>query len=177
MKVKKLAFDVDGVIADFVSHYVEYYNKVFYGKDKISKEDFKEYNFLKSLKFQDCLWTDKGFFENMPLIDGAKEIFPKIYRNYDTIIITDCVHPEERVRWMEKMFPDFDKNKLFFAKDKSKFEYDILIDDYPVNLAAAGDDKSILYSHNYNREYKKAVVRVNNWQDIYKWVIENVTPT
>ena len=112
MKKKILFIDMDGTIADFAAGV---------GREVGIEEKPKE-----------CL--EKGFYRNLPVIEGAQEGISELEKYFDVYIATKpkkenpyCL--EEKMEWIREHFPSLSK-KVFFTPDKRLLKGDILIDDH-----------------------------------------------
>lgn len=173
---KKLAFDVDGVLADFTAHYVEHYN-IAHPNEKISKADITDYSF-RNLPYQDKLWHTPGFIRNVPLMEKAMQCFTMIAHNFETIIVTDVPVPQqhERISWFAEHFPFFPKENIFFTPQKDRVDFDVIFEDSPFNIDSIGEKRSIRFAHEYNKVCAPCITTVSNWDEILQWVSKNCTP-
>lgn len=178
-RVNVVAFDVDGVLADLLRQYVLFYNNA-HPDDLITEDVFLTYDIRQSLRYKELMWELPGFYTSMPLMDEASELFPRIYRNMETLVVTATPEDkiEDRLLWFGTLFPDFDKEKIIFEVDKQKVahRFDVIFEDSPDNIVAIGPQKCITYTQPYNLSDELdsvTLARVNTWQDIYGWLKQN----
>ena len=75
--------------------------------------------------------------------------------------VTTCV---DKVKWIRKYLPSFDKKNVVFCNDKNLINADVLIDDAPHNLESF-PNKTICFDMPYNKE-AKCDYRAFSWDDI-----------
>lgn len=134
----KVIFDMDDVLADFMSYVVPLLNDKFNKNYKLEDLNTWELNSFYGGNVCDVLKT-KGLFSNLkPKKDVIKE-FPKIYNNelFDVWIVTACVSLEcylEKVQWINKYFHDFPVSRILPCNEKDTVWADVIIDDGLHNL-------------------------------------------
>ena len=111
MKKKILYVDLDGVLADYD-----------HAKQRTTEEER----------------TQKGFFENLPPINGAVDAFKKLSEKYETYFLSTApwtnIHaPSEKRIWVEKHLGEFAFKKLILTHNKGLLKGDYLIDDRLLN--------------------------------------------
>ena len=70
MEKPKIAFDVDGVLGDFLYQYSRYHKKI-YPDSGIDFRMITDYGVPAACGI---LWSLPGFYESMPVMEGAKEL-------------------------------------------------------------------------------------------------------
>lgn len=141
-----IAFDLDGVLADFFEKFVAIYNSRFhYTRAPLYLHHITEY------KFHDCLpvevadeiikiFHEPGFFLNLNPLPGAIETVNKILSLGHVIEI--CTAPPsnycpravmEKWEWIHQFFPAL-TDCITVTKNKFYLNTDMLVDDYPANL-------------------------------------------
>ena len=142
MKVKKIFFDLDGVMADFDRGVHE-----LCGMDAFSHEDDPSYN------FDDEMWVrirDVGhFYDKLELMPGAKQLFDDLYVRYGDRceILSGIPKPkrgittagEDKINWVRRMLSEDVTVNIVYKEDKPDYctgKDCILIDDLPANIIA-----------------------------------------
>ncbi len=142
MEVRKIYFDLDGVMADFDRGVHE-----MCGMDVFSHED----NLPPG--FDDEMWVrikDVGhFYDKLELMPGAKELFDELYAKYGDKceILSGIPKPrrgittagEDKINWVRRMLSKDIKVNIVYKEDKPDYCFGsdcILIDDLPANIIA-----------------------------------------
>ena len=93
----RIGIDIDEVTADLIGKFLEYYNQK-YGRD-IYRENVENYNLWENQIFDNLNskeeaisvvndFHDSDFFDEMELIEGAKESIKKLNENNEIFFIT-----------------------------------------------------------------------------------------
>lgn len=150
MITSRIYLDLDGVMADFDRHFVDYF-----GVDNKSMSDAEMWKMINGYD---------GFFRNLPPCEGAIEFF-EIIREFGPFILTACpksnyeraaVQKREWVKehlspWITVLPVLGGKNKKLFMHDKG----DILIDDFEKNCNAWNEHGGTAILHKNFEETKK----------------------
>lgn len=142
MEIRKIYFDLDGVMADFDRGVYE-----LCGMDAFSHEDDKS---------DDIMWLrikEVGhFYDKLELMPGAKELFDDLYAKYGDKceILSGIPKPrrgivtagEDKISWVRRMLSENVKVNIVYKEDKPDYctgKDCILIDDLPANIRAWED--------------------------------------
>ena len=166
---KSIAIDMDGVIADVETHFINWYERD-YGV-KIPKELLigvvEDEAFPDKTAVRKFLLTP-GFFRTVPVIKGAVDAVKKLTETYEIYIVSAAMEfPHslpEKYAWLQEHFPFISWRHIIFCGDKSIINTDYLIDDHCKNLDVC-KGKAIMFSagHNANHTHHK---RVDNWKEV-----------
>lgn len=165
---KRIALDMDEVIADIMPKFFDLYEEAF-GR-RVKEEELlgkKIYHLEGAMEVRQKIF-DKGFFRDLPVMEGAQEGVKKLMENYDVFITTAAMEFrnsfEDKYDWLQEHFPFIHWRNIIFCGDKSIFNAEYMIDDHPRNLETFRG-KGLLFSalHNHGEE---RFTRVNNWQDV-----------
>src|SRR5215469_5103933 len=155
---KRIAVDMDEVLADTLSQFIGEYNREF--GENISKDHLSE------RKLADIIPSDRrarlrhyalspGFFRDIPPMPGSTEVFAELREHYEVFIATAAMEfPSsfnEKFAWIKMHFPDFPESHIVFCGDKGILSADFLLDDSPRQLARF-TGKPFLFSAPHNRE-------------------------
>lgn len=176
--MKSIAVDMDNVIADVESHYIDWYERD-YGV-RIDKERLLGLPELEAFPDKTAvrrfLYTP-GFFRTVPVMPGAREAVQKLTQRYKVYIVSAAMEfPQslpEKYEWLQEHFPFITWRQIIFCGDKSIINTDYMIDDHVKNLDYCRG-KGLLYTacHNININHH---VRLNNWDEVLAWFEKEAT--
>lgn len=172
--MKRIAIDMDEVIADANHRFSEWYERDY--KIKINHEPGKY--------FRECVPPDhhdivrqyiftEGFFKDMKVIEDSQEVVEKLSKKYELFITTAAmefptsfVHKYE---WLKQHFPFIPWTHIVFCGDKSILNADYLIDDHAYHFKKF-TGQGILFTspHNLNEKWNP---RVNNWKEVERMLL------
>lgn len=167
--LKKIAVDMDGVLADTDSQYLTWYYNAYgvripyeHMLGKPEGEGFPEEGAIR--KF---IYTP-GFFRTLPVMPGAIEAITELMKSYEVYIVSAAMEFPlslyEKYEWLSEHFPFISWTNIIFCGDKSLINADYMIDDHPKNL-----DKfqgvTIMFNaaHNVNITHHQ---RAKTWADV-----------
>lgn len=177
----KLGIDIDGVLADHVTHLLNHLNRDRCGKLDIEREDISQWNInicgkdFRSL-FEEYLKND-DFILKMPVIEGSIEAVKALSSHYMIFIITNRPTYSAKVtyKWLKKNRIEFHSLLVGRNINRAYVGIDILIDDNPYAVMEFASRKklSILYSQPWNKILPKTmdnnmknIVRCETWREI-----------
>lgn len=156
-----IGIDVDGVLRDNLQIMIDLYNKNF--NDKMTVDDIKD--FRTEITFPIIETTTGKTASEWFFQDHSNEIFlqAKCFNNVvedikklreyaNVIIITyqkSLLNKTQTLKWLNKNGIEYDG--IVFAKDKTKFLCDILIDDNDWNFIGSNAVTGILITAPYNK--------------------------
>ena len=154
----------------------------FYRQDLIKG---REEEFKKIYQFKNLYKNEDGSF--VEPLENCVEVIRKLSEHYDIYIVTSYVWKENvidaaenlknKYEYLKHFLPFIDSNNFIFITSKNKIKFDIGIDDRPKNLNSC--DQKLLFTEFRNKKIseeelqKDNIIRVNNWLDIQKILIEN----
>jgi 5'-nucleotidase len=173
-----IAVDMDGVLADTESHFIQYYETE--SGEKVNRKDLL--GVPESSAFPDKTAVRRyvhtpGFFRSLPLIKGGQHAVKALMVDFDVYIVSAAMEFPlslyEKKQWLEEYFPFISWKNIVFCGDKSIIKTDYLIDDHLKNLDNfSGIPLMFTASHNiYNQQHH----RLNNWDEILKY-FESLKP-
>jgi uncharacterized protein len=178
----KIALDVDGVLADVIESWLSYNNKI---RPTISKSEISEWDFWKNhdinkFDFYNELSICWKSWENIPPtennIASATKQLSKI-GTVDIVTARDYSTHDDVKNWLKLHNVDFNNYVgVVEGVEKSKLDYDIFIDDSPLNAKSMLEKgKSvILYSQPWNLSFEdKRATRIHELQSAVP-VIDNM---
>lgn len=168
---KRIALDMDEVIADVAPKFLHLYEK--HHGVKLVKEDYwgkKIYHIHGAERIRDFVF-EKGFFADLPVMEGSQEVVKALHEHYDIFITTAAMEFrnsfEDKYDWLKQHFPFIHWKNIVFMGDKSILNADYMIDDNIFNLKTFSG-KGLLYTayHNVN---ETGYTRLNNWQEVWSF--------
>ena len=166
-KKKTIAIDMDGVIADTVAHFVEWYardsgvrlsRKVF---ERKAEKDALPGNAVRKYV------VSPGFFRTAPVMPGAREALLELSKDFEIYIVSAAMEfPQslsEKYDWLAEHFEFISWRNIVFCGDKSVIGTDYMIDDHVKNLDFFRG-VPILYTSEHNLDIVRHT-RVNNWAE------------
>ena len=190
MKRKSIMIDMDEVIVK--GRFTEFLDKFLGGVDFEKLNGFfrqdlikgREEEFKKIYAFKNLYRKEDGSF--IEPLSNCVEVIERLNQNYDIYIVTSYVWKENvidashnlkyKYEYLRHFFPFLDCNNFIFISDKSKINFDIVIDDRPKNLISC--EKKILFTEFRNKKISKEdlekdnIIRVNNWLEIQEILIK-----
>ncbi len=171
MAKKRIAVDMDEVIADVLPKFLDLYETAF-GR-RPAREEFwgkKIYYLDGADQLRERLF-DKGFFADLPVMPGSREVIKDLMTDHEVFITTAAMEfrasLEDKYDWLQRHFPFIHWRNFVFCGDKSVIRADYMIDDHAANLETfAGEGLLYTASHNI-REHR--FTRVDNWEEIHAY--------
>jgi hypothetical protein len=186
----KISVDVDGVLFDIMILYCEIFNKRFntnYNKNDVSQWDFFiEWNIEKETAFTIFREIYKSNIRT-PLTDpNAPMILEKLNKTNKIDIVSARTEKFSQQLKIKLSAHGIEKgthyDQLILVDDTPKdiklhLNYDVYVDDNPFLAEAIKNVKNstlLLYKQPWNRMIKsyKNIRKVNNWNEIYDYIIQ-----
>ncbi|HSZ25495.1 MAG TPA: hypothetical protein VK766_07260 [Cytophagaceae bacterium] len=168
MRKKSIAIDMDNVIADVETHYINWYEKE--TGIRISKETLKGIPETEAFPDKQAIrrfLTTPGFFQTVPVMPGAKDALLKLHPIFDIYIVSAAMEfPQsltEKKSWLQEHFPFISWKNIVFCGDKSIIGTDFMIDDLLKNLDTF-KGKAFLFTASHNINIDK-YTRIRNWEE------------
>ena len=171
MIAMRLLIDMDGVVADFLSHWCEVFNERY--NQKLKPSDIKTWRMHESIPgatqeaCEDLIW-EPGFFFNLKPIPGAIKAIEQLHeQGHEIVFVTSCLagHADKHA-WLKRYFSF--PVRVTFTAEKYLVKGDVLIDDYMVNLqqwqAEWPDGMPICFAAHYNEQWQG--LRAYDWDSV-----------
>jgi len=177
-KMKKtVAVDMDNVIADIETNWINLYEQEF--GVRVDKKDLlgkpEDFAFPEPDKARSLLYRP-GFFRNAPVIEDAIEALEELQEDFEIYIVSAAMEfPNsllEKHDWLAEHFPFISWRNIIFCGDKSVIGTDFLIDDHLKNLDFH-KGMPILFTAGHNINVTKHI-RVNNWIEAVELLKKNL---
>jgi len=176
--MKRIAIDMDEVMADTMTHFLDKYNTsfgvglktehfqgrhVFEVIDEAHKPEARDY------------FQQEAFFATIPVMPGSSEVVKTLTERYEVFITTAAMDVPcsftPKFDWLQRHFPFIPTSNIVFCGDKSIILADYLIDDNLRQLSKF-QGEGILYTapHNVNETRFR---RVKDWEDVRRLFLSN----
>jgi 5'(3')-deoxyribonucleotidase len=169
--LKRIAVDMDEVIADAVTEHLFRYNRD-HG-EHITKADLQgkwlwDVVSLDRHAALEAYLRSEDFFEVLDVMPEAQRVLLALQSKYEVFIATAAMEVPTsfmpKFRWLERHFPFISPSHIVFCGDKSIIKADFLIDDNPRQLRRFAGE-GILYSSPHNVGVK-GFRRVKDWAEV-----------
>ncbi len=169
---KSIAIDMDNVIADVETHFIDWYEKHF--GLRIERETMAGKPEMEAFPDSEAVWKflfTPGFFRTVPVMEGSQEVIQQLMEDYDVYIVSAATEfPQslnEKRLWLDEHFPFISWRNMIFCGDKSIVHTDYMLDDHEKNLRSCKGEP-LLYSamHNVNVNHYQ---RLNNWEEVSEY--------
>ncbi len=166
----KIAIDMDEVLADPIRKFIELYHRD-YGipldlKLDPGNEIYHHVPADVNNKWFDYI-NEKGFFRNLPLIEGSVEAVKKLQEKHEVYIVSAAMEfpnsLEDKYHWLAEHFPFITWKHIIFCGEKI-VNTDVMIDDRAKNFIDF-KGRTLLFTSPHNQlltQYE----RVDNWQQV-----------
>jgi 5'(3')-deoxyribonucleotidase len=169
--MKRIAIDMDEVLADTLAEHLARYNRD-HG-EAITKAD------LEGKWLWDIVSIDRherlegylrseDFFEDLPVMEDSQRVLAVMALRYEIYIATSAMEfPNSfgpKYRWLRRHFAFLEPRHFVFCGDKSILKADYLIDDQPRQLQAFAGTR-ILFTAPHNMGVS-GFQRVDSWADV-----------
>lgn len=166
----RIAIDMDEVIADPISKFLQLYNRDFGVPLDLALQPGKEVHQHVpadvNRKWYEYI-NEKGFFRDLPVIPGSIDAIQKLQENHDVYIATAAMEfrnsLEDKFDWLQDHFPFIPWTNIIFCGNKV-LDVDVLIDDRIKNFADF-KGRPLLFSSPHNlliTDYE----RVDTWEQV-----------
>lgn len=169
--MKRIAIDMDDVMADTSQRKLDWYERDFgvklnkndikgrYVSDAIPKE---HYNQVRAYS------KHKDFFWNLNIMSESQRVVRALTQKYDVYIVTAAIaYPNSyhaKYEWLREHFPFIDIRNVVYCGHKHMIDADYLIDDHAYNLESFKGE-GLLYTAPHNTDETR-FERLDNWFDV-----------
>lgn len=165
--MKRIAIDMDEVIADFTSKHIRLFNEKFNENIQLADMHGKKLRDLRPELTHEImeLIRDPRFFRDLNPLKNSQDVIKELNKYYEVYITTAAMEfPTSftaKYEWLKEHFDFLNEMNFVFCGDKSIIHADFLIDDN-VRHFKHFKGQGILFTapHNVNED---GYVRVNSW--------------
>lgn len=168
--MKRIAIDMDEVIADFNSKMIPSFNTRFNAQITLADlEGLTIQQLRPEIKEQiEEMFGEAGFFADLAVMPHSQRVVKKLADKYEVFITTAAMaFPlsfNAKYSWLEQHFPFISPMNIVFCGNKSILQADYLIDDHALNFEHFKGE-GILFSAPHNKQIR-GFRRVDNWLEI-----------
>ncbi|WP_461789326.1 5' nucleotidase, NT5C type [Pedobacter sp.] len=166
----RIAIDMDEVLADPIHKFIHLYNRDHQVPLDLviapGTEIFQNVPAEVSDQWFNYI-NEKGFFRDLPVIDGAVDAVKALQQKYEVYIVSAAMEfknsLEDKLEWLAEHFPFISWKQIIFCGEKI-VDVDIMIDDRIKNFQNF-DGRALLFTSPHNlliTDYE----RVDNWQQV-----------
>lgn len=171
--MKRIAVDMDGVIADSYAHFIEHHRRET-GILK-SREESIGISEAAAFPFIRKHILTPGFFRDIPVISGSQEILKELNNKYELFIVSAATEfPQslsEKQAWLNEFFPFLGWQQMVFCGWKTIIKADIMVDDHFKNLDHF-EGQTFLFNQPHNQLADPGRhTRVFNWEEIGTYLL------
>ena len=169
--MKRIAVDMDEVMADAVAEHLLRYNRD-HG-EKITKADLDgkwlwDVVPLDRHHMLEAYLRSEDFFDVLDVLPDAQRVIAALQQRYEVFIATAAMEVPTsfapKFRWLERHFPFIAPSHIVYCGDKSILKADFLIDDNPRQLRRFTGE-GILFQSPHNI-HVKGFRRVKDWLEV-----------
>ena len=167
--LKKIAVDMDGVLADIDTHFINWYHKI-YGvqvpyEQLLGKPEIDAFPVKGATR---TFVNTPGFFRTLPVMPGAVEAIAELMKRFEIYIVSAAMEfPHslpEKYEWLQEHFPFITWRNIIFCGDKSIIDADYMIDDHAKNLDKFRGTTIMFHcAHNAHLTHHQ---RANSWKEV-----------
>lgn len=165
-----VALDVDDLLLECIPYAIRLANEKYRMEPPISIHEVDRWGRLGNradVIFE--YFNDPTFYENQPVIPGAKEFVRKLTRIAEVFISTS-IPPEFmgiRAKRLMKEFPEIPVENIYMGSRKDKIGVDVLFDDGMHNVFKSNAKYPILMRRPWNQD-ATGMLSVNNYDEFLK---------
>ncbi|QYR21020.1 5'-3'-deoxyribonucleotidase [Paenibacillus sp. sptzw28] len=174
--MKRIAIDMDEVIADFNPKHLRLFNRDY--NENLTVNDLVGTR-LRDLRphlqkeIIDYL-NDATFFRDLDVMKDSQKVIKELSEQYEVFITTAAMEfPTSfaaKYEWLKEHFSFLNEMNIVFCGDKSIIRADFLIDDNVRHFKGfAGQGILFTAPHNIN---ETGYVRVNNWLEVRDYFLK-----
>ncbi len=167
----RIAIDMDEVIADSLGKHLRIHNQVF--GTELTRADLVGRSLEGSVPPSQAEATERlvletGFFRDLELIEGSREVVRQLAERYEVFIATAAMEVPtsfaDKYAWLREHFPFIPPSHIVFCGDKAVLDVDYLIDDTSRHFARFRGTP-LLFSAPHNQA-EKGFRRVSGWEEV-----------
>ncbi|WP_088549743.1 5' nucleotidase, NT5C type [Paenibacillus aquistagni] len=171
--MKRIAIDMDEVIADTLNTHVEWYNRDY--QDELTLAELHGRSLLdarpNAREAIESYYAREDFFRQIKVMPHSQQVLQELSHHYAIYITTAAMEVPASFRakyeWLLEHFDFLDEMNFVFCGDKSIIRADYMVDDNVKQLQAF-QGKGVLFTAPRN-VHETRYVRVDNWLEARDW--------
>jgi 5'(3')-deoxyribonucleotidase len=182
LRRRRIAVDMDEVIADFRSGHLSAYNEAFGAGLTLAElggRDLEDVVPAAHAEGARQLVLEPGFFARLPEVVGSREAVLALSGPYEVFVATAAMEVPssfaDKFDWLRSRFPFVPPSHIVFCGDKGVLDVDYLIDDTARHFARFRGTP-ILFDAPHNRAEKR-YTRVRDWDEVRRMLLPEAVPT
>jgi 5'(3')-deoxyribonucleotidase len=166
----RIAVDMDEVLADPIQKLIQLYHRDYGVSQSLKIDAGNEIYHHVPVHAKDKWYeyiNEKGFFSDLPVIEGSVEALKILQENHDIYIVSAAMEFKnslaDKFDWLTAHFPFISWKNIIFCGHKI-VDVDVMIDDRAKNFVDF-KGRPLLFTSPHNlllTHYE----RVNNWQEV-----------
>lgn len=186
MRKKKVAIDVDGVLYDLVTPWLNVYNEVY--DDTLKLRNIEQYDLSKYTKCSkeemSQLLQEPAIWEQIKLYRGVKKYIQELNNNenVDLFLVTATSYKTCKYKFdrLFELLPMLNENQLVITSRKDLIGANFFVDDWEDNLREMALTKHgvpILVTQPYNKSFPNSlygITRADNTKEALKMVVDYI---
>ncbi len=174
--MKRIAIDMDEVMADFIPMQLELFNQKFGEALTIKDLEGSKLRHLRPELQKEIhhLLSTPGFFRDLAVMKDSQSVIEELTDYYEVFITTAAMEIPtsftEKYEWLKKHFSFLNDLNIVFCGDKSIIHADYLIDDNARHFKRFVG-KGLLFTSPHNI-HVTSYDRVNNWQEVRAYFLK-----
>jgi 5'-nucleotidase len=169
--MKRIAIDMDEVMADTLGKFFSLYNADF--QLGLTPEHVHGRHVLETINPEHLerarrYFQQEDFFATIDVMPGSQEVIRALTDRYEVFVTTAAMDVPcsftPKFEWLEQHFPFLPPSRIVFCGDKSIIAADYLIDDSVRHFQRFGGE-GILFTAPHN-VHETRYRRVDNWEDV-----------
>lgn len=171
MAKKRLAVDMDEVMADSIARFQEWYQRDFQLELTLAAMHGKDASDAVAPEHQAALRAypnTEGFFRDLPVMADSQAVLRELAQRYELFIASAAMEfPNsflDKYQWLRQHFPFISWRNVVFCGDKSILNADFLIDDNAYNFDGFRGE-GLLFDAPHNA-HETRYRRVRSWREV-----------
>ena len=166
----RILVDMDEVMADAIARFIEWYERDFgvrYTEDQFIGSKLAYVVPEEHRKTVLSYPHQPGFFRDLPLIDGCREVLEELNNRHEIYIASAAMEFKhslyDKYEWLDEHFPFIHWKRRILCGDKSVLKADVLIDDHDFNLSVFSG-RPVMFTAPHNVHFTQ-YERINHWKE------------